>query len=103
MRAVLYYPVFADSLHSTTRHKIVTGLSDMPLALELEALTYDINAVDCFGDTPLHWAVRRDNIGAFGLLLGAKASPNITGRWERSATPLRCEGSKSSINQSAYR
>ena len=86
MRAIFKHPVYSESWRFTTLHKIVTGLSDVPLALELNTSASNIDAGDRYGDTPLHWAVRRSGTAVVQSLLNAEAKPNLFGKSQ--STPL---------------
>src|ERR1700710_1660099 len=58
-------------------HKIVIGISKVPLISQLESSTSLIDAPDLHGFTPLHWATTRSDREAVKILLSYGASPNV--------------------------
>lgn len=62
-------------------HKSLLGFeSDEPSRKMIEHLIskgLDVNAQDCYGMTPLHYAMRSKNVDAAIALLNAGANPNI--------------------------
>ena len=65
-------------------HKSLLGFeSDEPSRKMIEHLIskgLDVNAQDCYGMTPLHYAMRSKNVEAAIALLNAGADPNIENR-----------------------
>ena len=48
-----------------------------PMALKLLSLGAEMNAVDCFGDTGLHWALGRQHVELVMKLLNAEPLPDV--------------------------
>lgn len=75
-----------DLLGFNPLHKIITGLSNQDLEHYLELHPELVNAPDSSGDTPLIWAVRRQDLHVASLLLEYGADVNI--KDTRGATAL---------------
>ena len=58
-------------------HKIVLGMTAHNLDEGLRVCGATIDACDADGNTPLVWAVRRDDIGTVRFLFNAGANPNV--------------------------
>lgn len=75
-------------------HKSLLGFeSDEPSRKMIEYLIskgLDVNAQDCYGMTPLHYAMRSKNVEAIIALLNAGANPNIPN--QDNLTPLSMIG-----------
>ncbi len=71
-------------------HKVLTNFDkDRPPKDSIQYLInkgIDVNAQDCYGMTPLHYAMRKKNVGAAMALLEAGANPNIPN--QKQITPL---------------
>jgi ankyrin repeat protein len=51
--------------------------SDYELALKLIDLKVDLNELDTYGNTALHWAIFRGDVSLVKILLESGANPNI--------------------------
>lgn len=58
-----------DTLEFSYLHRIITGLLKSDLELHINLFPKLINATDCYGMTPLSWAVRRRDIHSTSLLI----------------------------------
>ena len=80
-----YIKFFADKLQHTGVHK--AAYTDNISVLEfLLANNADVNALNSFGSTPLHYSTRKGNIQSSTVLLAHGADTDIANRWK--ATPL---------------
>lgn len=58
-------------------HELVLGLSAGDIEEEIKSNPSSVEAVDTYGWTPLHWAVRRDDAHALDILLRNGADPFV--------------------------
>lgn len=58
-------------------HELVLGLSVGDIEEEIKSSPSSVEAVDTYGWTPLHWAVRRDDAYALDILLRNGADPFV--------------------------
>lgn len=70
-------PDYIDNRQFTSIHKIVVGLLDRPLALEIKDRIVDIDAVDAHGKTAVAWVAARKERATLQTLLEAGANPDI--------------------------
>ncbi|XP_053322889.1 transient receptor potential cation channel subfamily A member 1 [Spea bombifrons] len=63
----------ATPLHHAAKH----GFLELMLMIINESTDDVINAVDCTGNTPLHWAVQKNKIDSAKILLSRGADPNV--------------------------
>lgn len=61
----------------TILHKIIFGLSSIPLTAQLQLSTADINTPCVHGRTPLYWAVRKGDLDAVSILIKYGADISI--------------------------
>lgn len=74
-----------ESMRFNGLHMITSGLSKQDLQAQIKLNPSHINGVDCFGFTPLHWAVCIGNSEFVNTLLCAGADVNATDQCGRSA------------------
>ena len=67
-----------DDAELTSLHRIMLGLSPRDLAEELEEHLELVNVTDVNGQTPLYWAVWREDLVAMRLLLEHGADMGVT-------------------------
>ncbi|KAL8827097.1 MAG: hypothetical protein Q9191_003396 [Dirinaria sp. TL-2023a] len=77
---------FLQSQQYNTIHKIVLGISRLPLSQFLESSTSQIDGRDIRGNSPLYWASVQGNVGAARTLLEKGA--NVNQRGAVGQTPL---------------
>lgn len=70
---------FMQQQQYTLVHKIVLGLSKLPLDMVLASSTCDIDKQDIRGNTPLWWAAAQGNLPAIRILLDCGANYTIGG------------------------
>ena len=81
--------VTADD-HWNLLHRLLVSLTQEPPPEAVQKLIdigVDVNAADRYGNTPLHYAARRNAVGLMGMLLDAGAAIDPVN--EKGATPLR--------------
>lgn len=76
IKSILDGTDYEETRNFTTLHKIVLGLSHKDLDMELADSLVNLDAVDSNGQTPLVWAVIRDDLVTASKLLNSGASPN---------------------------
>lgn len=78
-------------------HKVALGILPISLESELKNEQYRglVNALDCRGRTPLHWAANRGDTSAVGFLLEAGAKADA--KDELRGTPLSLAASSGSV------
>jgi ankyrin repeat protein len=77
---------YLDSLEFNSLHKIATGMEEGDISVQVKLDPTLINAMDYFGMTPLHAAVRAGDTNTVGFLLEAGADANARDCYGR--TPL---------------
>ena len=77
VRSLLDSTDYTETRNFSTLHKIVLGISPKDLDLELGDSLVDVDAPDVNGQTPLIWAVIRDDVTAASKLLKHRANPAI--------------------------
>ena len=86
IKSILDCTDYEQTRNFTSLHKIVLGISHKDLDSELADSLVNLDAVDASGQTPLAWAVIRDNFVTVSKLLSSGANPNV--RDNSGSTPL---------------
>ena len=86
IKSILESTDYEETRNFTSLHKIVLGISHKDLDSEIADSLVNLDAVDANGQTPLAWAVVRDDSVAVLKLLSSGADPNV--RDNSGSTPL---------------
>ncbi|KAM8966317.1 transient receptor potential cation channel subfamily A member 1 isoform 2-T2 [Pelodytes ibericus] len=70
----------ASPLHHAAKHSYL----DLMMMIINEATEEVIDAVDCKGNTPLHWAVQKNKVDSVKVLLSRGADPNLRNYYKQS-------------------